>query len=98
MSETVVGKLFASVFSALFMWWMYIPPSYAAILVLIIMDTFFGAAAAFRDGNFKGRTLFWGAFAKFSAFPMFYICDRIEQPLHIGFHLETGFALTVMAF
>jgi len=98
MTESFIPKALASLISALMMYWMYVPPSYAVILVLILADTIFGGLVAFRDHKFSGRRLFWGSVAKFAAFPMALICGRIEEPLHIGFHLETAFLLTVMAF
>jgi len=97
-NENFLVKAISSAISALVMYWMYIPPSYAVIIVLIVTDTIFGGAAAFRDHKFSTRRLMWGAFAKFAAFPMALICDMVEQPLQIGFHIERYFLLMVMAF
>lgn len=98
MGETVIGKMLASLVAAIAMYWASLPPSYAFLIGLIVTDTVFGGAVAYRDGTFRGRRLFWGLFPKFAAFPMALICDRLEVPLHVGFHLETAFILFVTAF
>jgi phage-related holin len=98
MGDTILGKATASLWAASAAYWMSIPPSYALLIVLMLADTTFGGIVAFRDGKFNGRKLFWGLIAKFATFPMALLCDRIEQPLHIGFHLETGFILFVTSF
>ncbi len=98
MTDTILGKALASAWAAIAAYWLSIPPSYALLIVLMFTDMVMGGAVAFRDGKFSGRKMFWGTFAKFAAFPMALICDRIEEPLHIGFHLEIGFILFVTAF
>lgn len=98
MGDTILGKAIASAWAALVAYWMSIPPSYALLIVLMGTDLVFGGLSAFRDSKFSGKRMFWGTIVKFATFPMALICDRIEQPLHVGFHLETGFILYVTAF
>lgn len=98
MGNTILGKAIAAGWTALAAYWFSIPPSYALLIVLMGTDLVFGGFSAFRDGKFSGKKMFWGTIVKFATFPMALICDKIEQPLHVGFHLETGFILYVTAF
>jgi len=98
MGETFLGKTIASVCAAIAMYWMYIPPSYAVIVALIAMDMVLGGALAIQARTFKVRKLYWGLFVKSLAFPMAWICDQVQGPLHIGFDLKYCFLLWVMGF
>jgi phage-related holin len=93
-----LSKIAASLVIAMWMYWMRVPYALVVLLVAQGLDLFEGMLIALAKREFQGRKLYVGILLKISVWPILTVCDLVEVPLNLSFHLETYGAWAFVAY
>ncbi len=100
-TDTFWAKLVASALAAFGMYWMRIPHQVVWLMLAQASDLWMGVIVAIGIGGwaaFSVRKLGQGIMFKAAAYPLLAICDLVEEPLHLAFHLDAYVALALIAY